>query len=209
MHKRERIGKALFPTEVIRMAVREEPFAVAMVWEKGARNQAEGTFYAAGENGGNMVVWRPNALLAKTLNVGPRESLARSASRYCLIESSIYHGHLRTYTRWKRVQELGQLVVEYKGKHSVPELGGKVCHELVRTCDPPEADSFGIDEPPRTAPLERFTTVRIFLEAETGIQLGAILARADGELVGSYLFRDVVVNPTFPAGQFTPAAFRR
>ncbi|MFO0937236.1 MAG: DUF1571 domain-containing protein [Gemmataceae bacterium] len=209
MHKQERIGKTLFPPEVIRMAVREEPFAVSMTWEKGIRNQAAGTLYVAGENGGNMIVWRPDALLAKTLKMSPNETLARSASRYCLAESSLSHGHLRTYLRWKQVQESGKLAVEYRGKHAVAELGGIVCHELVRTCSPEESDSFSIGEPARTTPAEQFTKVTIYLDAETGMQVGAVLNRADGELVGSYLFRGVVLNPSFPEGQFTERGFRK
>ena len=160
-----------------------------------------------GENGGNMKVWRPNALLAKTLNLAPNDSIARSASRYGLAESSIYHGQYRTYDRWKSVQKMGQLKVDYRGKKAIPELGGRICHELVRTCEPAEADAFILGESPRSDPNQLFTTVQIFLDAETGYQVGAVLTRADGQLIGSYFFRDVLLNPSFPPGQFTPAAF--
>ena len=209
LHKRERIGKTLHPAEVIRVAVREDPFAVSMLWLSGARNQAEGTIYASGENGGNMTVWRPHALFAKQLAVGPRDALARTAARYGLAESSLYHGHYRTYTRWKQARDEGRLTVEVLGKRAIPELGGRVCYEVVRTCDPPEADSFALDEAPRNSPPELFRTVRVYLDAETGYQIGAILTRADGELVGSYLFRDLKLNPAFPPGQFTPSGFRK
>jgi hypothetical protein len=209
LHKRERIGKTLHPPEIITVAVREDPFAVSMVWQSGSRNNAEGTLYAAGENGGNMTVWRPNALLAKTLAVGPRDALARNAARYCLAESSVYHGHYRTYTRWKQARDEGRLITDIKAMRPIPELGGRVCYEVVRTCDPPEADSFLIEEAPRQSPPEVFQTVRIYLDAETGYQVGAVLTRPDGELVGSYLFRDLVFNPAFPPGQFTAAGFRK
>jgi hypothetical protein len=209
LHKRERIGKTLHPAEVIKVAVREDPFAVSMVWLAGARNQAEGTLYATGENGGNMTVWRPNAFLAKTLAVGPRDALARSAARYCLAESSVYHGHYRTYSRWKQARDEGRLNVEVKAKRPIPELGDRVCYEVVRTCDPPEADSFLIGEAPRQSPTELFRTVTLYLDADTGLQVGAILTRADGELVGSYLFRDLTFNPAFPPGQFTVSGLRK
>lgn len=209
LHKSERIGNTLHPEEIINVSVREEPFAVMMLWNQGARNQAEGTLYVAGENNGNMKVWRPKALLAKTLNVGPNDAIARSASRYSLAESSLYHGHFRTYQRWSQAKDVGQLTLEYKGKRAIPELGGRICHELIRTCDPPESDSYTLSEPPRTDANQLFKTVHVFLDTEIGIQLGAILTRADGQKVGSYLFRDVVFNAAFPAGQFTLQAFQK
>ena len=209
--KQERIGKTLHPPEVIRVAIREEPFAVLMIWESGIRNSAQGTLYVAGENAGNMTVWRPNALLAKSLKLGTKESLARAASRYCLAESGLYHGQLRTFVRWKAVQEAGAMKIEYRGKKAVPELGGTICHELVRHCQPAECDRYCSDEKPKPAEgaPDAFSTATIFLDAETGYQVGARLTRADGELVGSYFFRDITLNPVFPAGQFTTDAFHK
>ena len=209
--KQERIGKTLYPQEVVRVAIREEPFAVLMIWESGIRNSAEGTLYVAGENAGSMKVWRPNALLAKSLTLGTKESLARAASRYCLAESGLYHGQLRTYVRWKAVRDEGTIQVEYRGKKAVPELGGTICHELVRTCNQPECDRYCSDEKPKSAEgaPDAFVTATIYLDAETGYQVGARLIRADGELIGSYFFRDITFNPVFPAGQFTTDAFKK
>jgi hypothetical protein len=209
--KQERIGKTLHPPEVIRVSIREEPFAVLMLWESGIRNSAEGTLYVSGENAGSMKVWRPNALLAKSLTLGTKDALARAASRYCLAESGLYHGQLRTYVRWKAIHDAGTLQVEYRGRKAVPELGGKICHELVRTCAVPECDRYCSDEKPKSgegAP-DAFSTATIFLDAETGYQVGARLMRADGELVGSYFFKDITLNPVFPSGQFTMDAFRK
>jgi hypothetical protein len=209
--KQERIGKTLHPPEVVRVAIREEPFAVLMIWESGIRNSAEGTLYVAGENAGNMKVWRPNALLAKSLTLGTKEALARAASRYCLAEAGLYHGQLRTYVRWMAVQEAGAMKIEYRGKKALPELGGTICHELVRICPVPECDRYCSDEKPKSADgaPDAFSTATIFLDAETGYQVGARLLRADGELVGSYFFRDITFNPVFPPGQFTTDAFKK
>lgn len=209
--KQERIGKTLHPPEVVRVSIREEPFAVLMIWESGIRNSAEGTLYVAGENAGSMKVWRPNALLAKSLTLGTKDALARSASRYCLAESGLYHGQLRTYARWKAIHDAGALQVEYRGRMAVPELGGMICHELVRTCAVPECDRYCSDEKPKPAEgaPDAFSTAIVYLDAETGYQVGARLLRADGELVGSYFFRDIAYNPAFPAGQFTTDAFKK
>jgi hypothetical protein len=206
--KQERIGKTLHTPETIRLAIREQPFAVSMVWQTGHRNQIAATLFAAGENGGSMRVWRPQALLAKTLSVNPTDALPRSASRYAITESSLMHGHLRTFLRWKAARDAGELDVKYDGLKPVAELGGQRCHVLVRTCRSPEFDPFLIGETPDRNPAQAFTTVKISLDETHGYQIGADLIRADGERVGQYLFRDLTINPTFPPGQFAESAWK-
>lgn len=209
MIKQERIGKVLHPVEKMKFALREEPFAVCMIWQEGQRNQAIGTLYVAGENAGSMKVWRPEALFAKILSVSPLDALPRTASRYTITESSIYHGQLRTVQRWKEQKKHGTLNVEYLGQRFIPELG-KECHVLKRKCEP-EVDSFAIDElPTKTAsqnPSQAFSTVMVYLDSETGYQIGAELLHKNGERIGAYFFKDIVYNPKFPAGQFTEQAF--
>ena len=79
------------------------------------------------------------------------------------------------------------------------------------TCDPAECDRYCSDEKPKPAEgaPDAFARATIYLDAETGYQVGARLTRADGELVGSYFFRDITFNPVFPAGQFTTVAFKK
>lgn len=211
LQKQERIGNRLHPVETIRVAVREDPFAVKMIWLQGARNQAEGSYYAVGENGGAMKVWRPNALFAKSLTVDPKDGIARAASRYCITESSLYHGLFRTFDRWRAAKAEGVLHVEYLGRKPVPETGNRLCHIWKRTCTPPEADPFSQDEPApkKPSPNDAFTTVLIAIDAETWIQAGAELRHANGELIGSYYFRDVVLNPSFAPGTFSGGEFRK
>ena len=63
---------------------------------------------------------------------------------------------------------------------------------------------------PSEKPQDAFSSVKVMIDAETWLQLGSELRRADGELVGMYYFRDVELNPTFGPDQFNPkAAFQR
>lgn len=223
--KRERVGGKLGETERVRVAAggdvpgpdKATRVRVVMIWDEGARrdlfgNEIRGSAYAEGENGGEMLIFRPGALL-KDFRVDPKARMARDSSRYCITDAGIYRGMLRTYAAWKRHKEAGDLRTEYLGKRSVPEVGGRECYVVKRTCAKPEADSFALDEQPPADPkvIERdgFTEVTLYIDAERRLQLGTVLRRADGELVGEYYFRDVeLVKTDLPADLFTAAALR-
>src|SRR5437764_1302308 len=75
---------------------------------------------------------------------------------------------------------------------AVPEAGGAECYVLRRTCDPPEEDGV--------------VTVEIAVDTEHWLQVANVLTAAGGRRVGAYYFRDLVLNPEFPPGQFEKAA---
>lgn len=207
MHKQERIAGVLQPPEVVNVLVREQPFAVRMLWVSGSRkvlgNAVEGALYAAGENGGRMTVWRPSAFVdfLRYTDVSPTDGTARGAARYSLAEAGLGHTMNRTLAAWTAARERGPGTVAYVGTRPVAELGGQRCHVVRRTCTPPEGDRFLASDPEPSA--ERFASSLVFLDPESWVQVGAELRRADGELVGSYYFRDVMLNPTFGAKDFT------
>jgi hypothetical protein len=225
--KRERILGKLHDPELVRVAVwGDVPDAdgtthvrVRMVWDQGARkdplgNAIRGSLYVEGEHKGQMLIHRPNAYLMKEMHVDPKVALARDSSRYCITDAGIYRGMLRTYTAWKKRKDEGGLKAEYLGRRAVEEVGGRECHVVKRTCKSPEVDSFALDEQPATDPkvVERdgFTEVTLYVDAERQLQLGTVLRRADGELVGEYYFRDVRLVPgDFPPDTFTPAALKQ
>lgn len=221
MHKQERIAGTLYPPEAIRIAVRENPYAALMLWTDGARTvrvggisfgTVEGVLYAAGENGGNVLAWRPGALFGQVTPAAPFGDQAKLASRYAITEAGPGSGADRTRRAWEAAQAAGRLNVEYLGTKSVPEVGGRVCHVLRRTCDPAETDPFVSADPapnPVAVTGEAFRTVTLMIDAETWLQLGSELRRADGELVGAYFFRDVELNPPFGPDQFKPAALKK
>lgn len=214
--KQERMNGVLYPPEVIRLTAREEPYAVLMIWERGARKvlgtATEGVLFVAGENDGKMIVWRPAALLAKTLTLSPTDRQARTSARYAVTEAGLGHVLERTYRAWAAERDRGRLRAEFLGTRRADEVGGRMCHVIRRTCDTPTIDPFVMTEPPpdpATRPADAVTTITLMIDAETGLQLGSELRRADGELAGSYYYSDVELNPSFPRTHFTPAAFAR
>jgi hypothetical protein len=213
LHKQERLKDKLCPPEVVRVAVREDPFAVQMIWDEGVRSDVAGTVYAAGENGGLMTVWRPSALILKTVPVNPRSDVATTASRYCVTDSSLSHAMYRSLMKWADAKARGELHYEFQGIKPVPEVGGRTCIVLHRTCVPDELDNFALDDQsvrnPGSDPAHAIHEITYFIDAQTWQQIGTLLKRADGQLVGSYFFRDVALNPSFPAGTFTSDGFKR
>src|SRR5262249_54974408 len=188
---------------------------VRMVWEKGARkvlgSAVKGTLFVTGEYDNEIVTWRPDAPLYKVKQVGPKESSARGASRYCILDTGLYQVMLRTHATWDRLQKADEFRFEYKGVQPIEKLGGRQCHVIKRICLRPDADPFALDEEPPTDPkvIERegFTEVTIFMDAERWIQTGTEL-RKGTDLVGAYYYRDLALNPTFPSDTFTPASVK-
>ncbi|MDB5313683.1 MAG: hypothetical protein JWO38_7885 [Gemmataceae bacterium] len=226
LEKRERVQGKLHDREVIRVAVwgdvparpGDQPrVRVRMVWDQGFQkdalgNEVRGTLYAEGENNNQVLTLRPGALVEKW-SLDPKGSLARGASRYCVTDSGIYRGMLRTYTAWKKRKEKGELRTEYLGKEPVEKTGGRVCHIVRRTCARPEADSFALDEErptdPRVVERDGATEITVMIDAERWLHIGTVLKKANGDLIGEYYFRDVEIAPEeFPAGTFTLAGLK-
>lgn len=220
MVKQERVFGVLHPEETVKIAVRVEPYAVTMIWTAGARQvkvggfnlgKIEGAIYAVGENNGHTLVWRPDSWPA-TMSVSPTSDQARASSRYCIVEGAILHATERSYRAWLDAKERGKLNWRYVGTMNAPEIGGRRCHVVERTADPDELDRFVKTDPapdPKSRPQDTMHTVRVFIDAENWLQVGSVLKRKDGELIGSYFFRDVVLNPTLPADQFKSKAFKK
>jgi hypothetical protein len=193
--KHERVDGKLREPEIIRCVFREQPFSVVMHWLEGA-GAAEMTLFVRGEHDGKILV-RPAGLLAqKALKLGGKHYVeratddpqVRSSSRYSMHEFGIARGMERTYRAWNAAQERGTLKAEYLGLQTVPEVGNRPCHILRRHCDPPEE--------------EGLTSVTIAIDAETWLQVSSVLKAGD-ELIGSYHFRDVHLNPVIAADQFS------
>lgn len=219
--KRERIGGELHPEEVVRVSVAHEPLRVRMDWQKGARKTlgflTVGALYAEGQHENQTKVWRPDALLDKTPSVDPlgkdfRQS-ARSAARYTIIESAFDKSMLRTLTAWRAAQKRGDAKPVYVGLEKPAELGGRAVHVIRRSCPVPEVDSFSLREEPSKDPQkiknDGHSEVTIMLDAELWLQVGSHLKRADGQTTATYYFRDLDLNPTFPADTFTVEGLKK
>jgi hypothetical protein len=167
------------------------------------------SLYVRGENEGLIKV-KTRFL---TLNFKPDGKESRDAARYSIEDFGFYFTTLRTHRAWKTARDAGRFHYEFLETRPVTECGGRVCHVIRRTCDPPEVDTFSLAEKgtidPATHPKEAFGSVVLMFDAETWLQVGTEQKDAKGELVGAYYFRDIKLNPKFDRDQFTPAALTR
>ncbi len=209
-HKRERIGDVLRPAEVIRVDYREKPYAVQMQWQQGG-GLADRTLFAAGENGGKLLA--RSRRLGIVLEADPRGTTARNSARYTIEEFGFFHSIKRALKVWTAAEARGSLRWKYLGTRAVAAAGDRECHILQRLCAVDELDAFAAGEAnPRIGDDNRadsFRTITLYFDTRTWLQLGAELHRADSALVGSYFYRDVKLNPSFPADAFTRAALKK
>jgi hypothetical protein len=193
LQKQERLGGQLGPVETVHVWFREEPFSVLLKWRGPSAGLADGALYVAGANGGQALA------RGKYLHlIHSRDSYsadARNAGRYALPEFGLAKGTERTLSAWQAAQCRGTLTVEYLGVRPVPEAGGVPCHVLRRTCDPPEDDGVAIAE--------------VAFDTAHWLQVANVLTGPGGRPVAAYYFRDLVLNPEFPPGQFDRAALAR
>jgi hypothetical protein len=212
MEKRERIAGVLQPAEVVAVAFRDDPFSVFMKWDGVPRYRFPYcSLYVRGENGGKTKARVRTRLGTLVMDTETDSDSSRAAARYSVEDFGFYRTTLRTHRAWTAVRAAGRLRPEFVGTRPVPVCGGRVCHVVRRPCDPPEVDAFSLDAPDRRppGPAEAFAAVTLMFDAETWLQLGSVQTDAAGGLVGSYYFRDVVLNPAFAPDQFTPAALQR
>lgn len=194
--KKERVLGTVYPVEKIDVAFREKPFSVRFFWKEGAR-EASRVLYVEGENDGKLVAkgasWR--ALVGLQYRAIDSDD-AKKSGRYPITEFGMKVGAQRTLGAWIDARKNGTLKVEYLGEKSVSELDGRLCWVLRRT-GYQEAEEDGIGE----------TT--LYFDKETWLQTGAVLRTRTGGFIADYWFRNIELNPTFPADTFTTGALRK
>jgi hypothetical protein len=195
LHKQERIDGKLYPPEVIDFWFAENPYSVLMKWKQGARLVCA-TLYVEGDNDNNALVL-PTLLKwsGKVVEHDPEGRLAKQSARYTMREFSLRQGTERAHKAWQAAQQHGALKVEYKGIQTVPELNGRKCHVLKRTCTPAEEDGL--------------VYLEVMIDVDSWLQLGSRLTDADGNLIAYYFFPDIHVNPDFSKDQFTKESLRK
>jgi hypothetical protein len=189
LHKQERIGGQLQPSEDIELFVRTQPFSVLMHWVKGQR-LAESALYVEGQNDGKMLA-HPAGLagaLVKVVSRDPDGPDAKQSGRYSIKDAGLKNGLLRTYSAWKAAEEEGVLHVEYLGIRKVREANDRLCYTLRRKYEKPDEE--GTSE------------VTTYIDKENWFQIRSVLKDAEGKLIGDYIFRDIQLNPKFKPNQF-------
>jgi hypothetical protein len=195
--KEERINGKLNPPETVEAWFREKPYSVMMHWTQGA-GKASASLFVDKENDGMMCI-RPSNSIAKLAGYVKRKTDcddAKETSRYLITEFGLRCGTERTWNAWQALKESGvKLDTTYIGfKSNVPQAGGRPCHIIERRCNPPEDDGM--------------TKITIYIDAETWQQVGTVLEE-NGNLIGSYFFKDIKNNPTFDEAQFKPETLKK
>jgi hypothetical protein len=193
MHKQERIGGTLQPSEDIEVHYRAKPHSVFMHWLQGAR-RADSVLYVEGANNGNMLV-HPSGLagrLVKVVSRDPEGEEARQSGRYPITQFGLKEMLKRSVKNWQEAKDSGNCRMEYLGLRKIREAGDRLCYVLRRTCNPPEPD--GVAE------------VTVYIDKDTCFQVGSVLKDAQGRLLGEYIYKDIQLNPQFKPNQFEASA---
>ncbi len=142
-----------------------------------------------GENDNNLLA-KPRLLPWVTWRENPRGAKAKRSARYTIDEFGIKVGTERTYKSWKKKQAEGKLHVAYEGVYFVEKAGNRPCYKIHRSrMEQPEDDGV--------------LDVVLYIDTETWLQVGSTLRGKNRELIGDYYFRDLVLNPKYPAGHFS------
>jgi hypothetical protein len=198
--KRERTGGELHPWETIAANYRESPQSALFEWQEGARQGVRRVTKALYVEGENKNAKGQSQILALTLlgvmkfDVDSADS--KSSARYTLNEFGLKQALMRVLNAWKAAQAEKTLHVEYLGLHKVPEVGGQLCHKIHR------------HKYARPEGADGITDVVIFIDRETLFQVGTIVKGENEQLLGEYYFRDIQLNPDFPAGLFEPGTLK-
>jgi hypothetical protein len=196
LDKQERVRGKLLPKEVVRAAFREQPFSVLMEWTEGAR-EASKTLWVEGENDKMMLVLPHGWLnLAPVVRRDPTGAQAMAASRYPITEFGIQIGTRRTAAAWEKARKRGHLKILFHGEKRLKELGDRPAWELQRVGYP-------------KAEVDGITGETFYYDTKTWLQVGSVLKGKDDKLIASYYFRDLELNPDFPAATFTRASLTR
>jgi hypothetical protein len=194
--KQERIGGKLNPTERVASSFREKPFSVLMDWKEGI-DQVSKVLYVEGENKGKLLAkpagWRS---FVGIVSRDPKSADALKTSRFPITEFGLKKGALSALADWKTARKRSDLKVIFGGVKRLPELDKRPCWEMKRV-NYPEPEYDGI------------TQSTFYFDTENWLMTGSVLNGEGGRLIATYYFRDVRLNPEFPADTFTREALRK
>ena len=198
LEKQERISGALKPIEVIQVCYRADPLSVFMTWRRGANQAKRALFIDSQEfvdgDGQRLARVEPAGVLLRLIvsdvMVPIHDARARKASRRAIDE----FGFRSTFDILEHVNDLAaarnELDFRYEGEGAVD---GRATVILVRRL-------------PYTGPGGRYPDAKLILQLDQESLLPtAIYSYTDPEgreLLGSYVFAQVNLNPGFGESDF-------
>jgi hypothetical protein len=189
LEKQERVKDKLRPVEVVQAEFQEAPFSVYMKWTKGAPLGVAAVMFVKGQNN-DQIRAKPSIPFIPLQNRDPQGKEAKDTGRYTINDFGIKIGLARAIKAWTARKAEGKLFAEYEGVFAVPQLGGRLCYKIHRSRFAEPEDDGVMD-------------VVLYFDTETLLQVGTILKNGDGELIATYFFRDIQLNPDYPANYFS------
>lgn len=154
-HKRERIDGKLIEPHVMTMRVRTEPFGIYFKFV--TPDAGREAIYQPAKNGGKIVYHDVGLgrLLAGTLLLDPRGSLAMEDNRHPITDAGIGNLIETLHTRWEAELDPSESVVEI---HPHAKVGDRACL-LIETIHP------------RPGPAFAFHKVKVYIDREIGLPI--------------------------------------
>jgi hypothetical protein len=192
--KRERLGDQLQPDHLIAMKVRHQPFSVYLRWLGPKSVEGQEACYVAGRHNGMMRVHATGfKSIAGFVTIDPRDPRVAQNSRHTITEAGIGNLIMRLSQQWELERRLNQTQVR---------MGDYVYnHLLCRRVEVTHAGNAG----------GQMTSCRCVVYFDKASHLPIRVERydwprrggaADGELLESYSYVNLRLNPGLPDADF-------
>ena len=187
---RERVMGKVTPPERVQFSFKDRPYSIRMEWKEGAK-LARKTLFVIGQNDGYMFVqpsgWRS---LAGIVRSKPDSEDALNSSRVPITKFGMQKGIESTIRAWKEARASGDFQVTFSGRKTIPPLGDRPVWELKRIASKP-------------CEAEGIVKATYYIDTQTCLQVGFHLLGQGDELIGTYYFRDLEINPVFDKDTFS------
>jgi hypothetical protein len=198
-HKQERIDGEQQPLEVVLVSYRDEPYSVFFHWIQPPRRSVQRALYVEGQNKGSDGKSRVKVYtsLGLTFDKDPNGAEAKKYGRYPINTFGLRQAMELVLKSWRAAKAENTLHVEYLGQEVVQQTGGRTCYKFRR---PKYA---------RPESEDGASGLTVYIDCETLLQVGSIVLGQDGKELGVYFFRNIRLNPEFPAWRFDADAIRK
>lgn len=185
------IGGKTKKKEVAAIHFRDKPHSVHLTWNEGM-GRAEAVLFVEGENSNQMLVRPSGRLLRRFIVSRAVDGEPAESGLFTLQQFGFKRTTERTVKEWRQLREKGALSVTFLGVKPLKQAGDRPCWTWLQVVKTPGAD--------------RIKDVIVSVDTATWLQVGTELKDTKGDLLGSYYFRDVKLNPQFKKTQFQRAA---
>ena len=184
--KQERVDGELLPEETIRFKFKK-PFKVYMGWLKGTPHGGREALYVAGRYDNKIVGHEGGILGIVTLHMDPKGGTAMKGNRHPITDSGI-----------------GRLIeiVTQNGRRAIKNGEGKFDIAGEETVFGRQAYVIKAELPEEKEKGYYARSIKIWVDREAGLPIRILIYGWEGELLESYGYKDLKVNPGIPDDEF-------